>query len=112
MIIADTGQFELGPYTIYQRVRPDNPAWPAYLVFRGDKLIGRNFSKPDLGCCEWLERRETLEPYAEAMYPVRHRGLEKARAVSRSVRAMRRRLRISGSKGLQEQRLLATASEP
>lgn len=45
----------LGPYTIREGLRPDNPAFPCYLVFRGAKLIGRQFSMPSLTDCEWLE---------------------------------------------------------
>ena len=47
--------WEEGPYRIQQRPRPDNSAWAQYIVFRGDRLIGKSFSLPDLGCCQWLE---------------------------------------------------------
>lgn len=46
--------FELGPYTVRIAVRPDNPLWPQYLVFLAGVLIGRHFSRPDRGCCDWL----------------------------------------------------------
>lgn len=54
MIIAETRTFPVGPFTVHQRPRLDNPAWAQYLVFLGKKLVGASFSLPDLGCCEWL----------------------------------------------------------
>lgn len=48
--------FEIGPYTVRIGLRHDNPAWPLYLVFRREKLIGKHFSRPGLSDCEWLER--------------------------------------------------------
>lgn len=48
----------LGRYLVRIGLRRDNPAFPVYLIYRGDKLIGRSFSMPDLGCCEYLERQE------------------------------------------------------
>jgi hypothetical protein len=55
MIIAETLTFTVGRYRIQQRPRPDNPAWPVYIVFVGQKLIGKSFSMPNLDCCRWLE---------------------------------------------------------
>lgn len=99
MIIAES-RWEIGPFVVRQAVRPDNPAWPAYLVFRGEKLVGKSFSMPDLDACQWLERQARDEVrYAEssAKLPDKGRvhalrGLEKARAFSRSIRAKRKRL--------------------
>lgn len=52
-----TGElFELGPYVVRQRSEPDRQ-WPLYCIYLGRVLIGKSFSKPDLGCCEWLERQ-------------------------------------------------------
>lgn len=48
--------FHLGPYTVQIGLRPDNPAFPTYLVFRGEQLVGKQFSRPCLSDCEWLER--------------------------------------------------------
>lgn len=62
-MIADTTSFDLGPFKIHQRPRFDNPAFAVYLVFRGARLIGKSFSRPDRGCCEWLERTNGV--YAE-----------------------------------------------
>lgn len=53
---ANTTTWQLGPYTVRIGLRPDNPAFPVYLVFRGDHLIGKNFSRPSRTDCEWLER--------------------------------------------------------
>lgn len=55
--------FDLGPYTVRLGLRPDNPAFPAYLVFRGDRLIGRQFSCPSESDCQRIEReRSDAEP--------------------------------------------------
>lgn len=62
-MIADTTSFDLGPFKIHQRPRFDNPAFAVYLVFRGERLIGKSFSRPDQSCCEWLERTNGV--YAE-----------------------------------------------
>lgn len=53
--MSDT-TFTLGKYTVRIGLRQDNPAFPVYLVFRGDRLIGKHFSRPGLSDCEWLER--------------------------------------------------------
>jgi hypothetical protein len=66
MPIADTSIFQLGSFTVQQRPRPDNAGWPVYIVFLGDRLIGKSFSRPDLDCCLWLERQRRDElVYAE-----------------------------------------------
>lgn len=56
MITAETTSFDLGPFKIHQRPRFDNRAFAVYIVLRGTKMIGKSFSRPDLACCEWLER--------------------------------------------------------
>lgn len=56
-MIAETFSFEIGHYVVWQKPRFDNPAWPQYVIFRGEKLIGKSFSMPDLDCCRWLERQ-------------------------------------------------------
>lgn len=48
--------FDLGPFTVRIGLRPDNPAFPVYLVFRGERLIGKHFSRPSESDCRWLER--------------------------------------------------------
>jgi hypothetical protein len=90
-MIADQ-TFELGRFTVRVRVRFDNPAWPVYLVFVASKFVGKSFSRPDIGCCEWLERQTREElVYAEASAPLPDkgransiRGSAKARAFSLS----------------------------
>lgn len=57
----------LGPYVVREGLRPDNPAFPVYLIFKGDELIGKSFSMPDEGCCRWIEQQAEYERtvYAE-----------------------------------------------
>lgn len=47
----------MGPYTVRIGLRRDNPAFPVYLVYLGERFIGRSFSMPDQGCCRWLEHQ-------------------------------------------------------
>jgi hypothetical protein len=47
---------KLGPYKIVEGLRRDNPAFPVYLIYKGDRLVGRQFSRPCLSDCQWLER--------------------------------------------------------
>jgi hypothetical protein len=57
MIAADIGKtFKLGRYVVRIALRHDNPAFAKYLIFRGDKLIGRQFSWPCESDCQWHER--------------------------------------------------------
>lgn len=56
MIIAVASTFTLGRFTVQVRPRHDNPAFAVYIVFRGERLIGKNFSRPGLSDCQWLER--------------------------------------------------------
>lgn len=63
-VISETRAWDVGPYRVQQRPRFDNPAFAVYIVSRGERLIGKSFSLPDLGCCEWLERHGGL--YADA----------------------------------------------
>lgn len=56
MIIAETFEFRLGQYTVSVRPRPDNPGWPVYVVFIGERFVGKSFSRPDEECCRFLER--------------------------------------------------------
>lgn len=46
----------LGRFVVRLGLRTDNPAWPLYLVYLKDKLIGKAFSVPDFAWCEHLER--------------------------------------------------------
>lgn len=68
-------------FTVRVGLRPDNPAFPVYLVFIGTNLIGKSFSLPDLECCRWLERQHAADRvvYAESSatlksYSTRRRG--------------------------------------
>lgn len=56
LIIAEECTFKIGKYTVRQAVRPDNPYWPRYIVFKGTRLVGQQFSRPSESDCEWLER--------------------------------------------------------
>lgn len=84
MTVAETKSFQIGPYTVQQRPRFDNPAFAVYIVSRDQKMVGKSFSYPDLGCCEWLERERGV--YAEsscsstALYRERVRAAERGRA--------------------------------
>ena len=48
--------FVLGIYTVRICLRPDNPAFPTFMIYRGATLIGRHMSRPGLSDCERLER--------------------------------------------------------
>lgn len=58
MIIAEEvgTTYTAGAYTVRISLRPDNPAFARYLVFKFDKLVGRQFSRPSETDCQWLER--------------------------------------------------------
>lgn len=58
MIFADGlgTTFQIGAYTVRIALRPDNPAFARYLVFRNGELVGKQFSRPDESDCRWLER--------------------------------------------------------
>jgi len=62
----------IGKYTVRLGLRVDNPAWPVFLVFVGDVLIGKSFSSVDLSACQWLERQQrdqTFYAYSSAKLP-------------------------------------------
>ena len=46
----------LGSFVVRCTLRFDNPYFPRYVVFKGDKLVGMQFSVPNLSDCKWLER--------------------------------------------------------
>lgn len=52
--------FQLGPFTVRLGLRRDNPLFPVFLIFRGPKLIGKQFSRPCQTDCEWLERENCV----------------------------------------------------
>lgn len=84
MIVCETRTFDLGPYTVRQTPRFDNPAWPVYTIFKNDTLIGKSFSVPDLGCCRWLEINKGVyarqdETHQPAPAPLRGAILAKMR---------------------------------
>lgn len=70
MIIAATSSFTLGPFTVQVRPRFDSPAWAVYIVLRGRRLIGKQFSRPSLDDCRWLEShaREERVVYADSSF--------------------------------------------
>lgn len=85
MLIADTRTFNVGPYTISQRPRTDNPAWPVYIITKGSRYIGRSFSIPDEGCCQWLEATGGVyatESYTPARPELRGAVLERIRKLA------------------------------
>jgi hypothetical protein len=56
MNIGETMQ--LGVFTIRCTIRFDNPAFPKYLIFNGDNLVGIQFSAPCESDCRWHEHRK------------------------------------------------------
>ncbi|MDP2619286.1 MAG: hypothetical protein Q8P46_03790 [Hyphomicrobiales bacterium] len=78
--IADTEYWRIGKYTVQSRPRPDNPAFSLFVVFHGLRLVGKSFSRPDLGCCRWLE----LGRYAERSHePLTYRERQEKRRPGR-----------------------------
>lgn len=51
----------LGKFTVIIAMRQDNPAFPCYRVFIGERLIGKQFSVPSISDCQWLERQQSLD---------------------------------------------------
>lgn len=54
--IAETRSFRLGDFIVQQRPMQGNPAMPVFVVWLGEKLIGRLASWPTLDDCRWLMR--------------------------------------------------------
>ncbi len=50
----------LGKFSVVIRIRLDNPAFPQYLVYDGQFLVGKQFSVPTLSDCEWLARQQAV----------------------------------------------------
>ena len=50
--------FDVGPFTVTVGVRPDNPSFACYIICRGTKLIGKQFSYPSLTDCQWFEKQK------------------------------------------------------
>lgn len=71
MNIADTRTFQLGPYTVVQRPRANDPACPAYTIWRGEQIVGRSYSRPDEACCRWLESHPGRPLYASGSATLR-----------------------------------------
>lgn len=55
----------LGPFVVRCALRFDNPAFPRYIIFRGDRLVGVQFSVPCLSDCRWHEVRRGRYATAE-----------------------------------------------
>lgn len=60
-MICETKVYQVGRYTVRQQPHFDNPAFPQYLVFLKDRLIGKQFSVPSESDCQWLERQAAAE---------------------------------------------------
>lgn len=65
--ISGRQTWQCGRYTVQQVVRPDNPAFPRYLIFRNEKLVGVSFSMLDASWCESVERITKLGRYVEEL---------------------------------------------
>lgn len=63
----------VGKYVVRVGLRPDNPAFPQFLVYRGDKFIGKQFSVPCESDCDWLARQADAHSpqYAPRSKPAR-----------------------------------------
>jgi hypothetical protein len=61
-LIATTSTYTAGDFTVQQRPRQDNPAFAVFLVFLGETLIGKQFSRPTESDCRWLERNIYAAP--------------------------------------------------
>lgn len=72
MLIVETLTFTLGAYRVQQRPRPDNPGFAVYLVFRGTKLVGRQFSRPCESDCQWLERENGVYATESTFVRIEH----------------------------------------
>lgn len=87
MNIVESRSWLLGKFTVHQRPRIDSPSWACYLVFIGERLIGKSFSMPDLECCCYLERQETNRALdaaqATSLKNFSIRALDKARALAK-----------------------------
>lgn len=59
-MIVDNKTFHRGKYTVHQRQRFDNPAWPLYIIRHGERIVGRQFSYPSESDCEWLDRERAI----------------------------------------------------
>ena len=58
--------FDLGIYTVRITLRHDNPHWPRYVIFIGNKVVGCQFSVPTLSDCQWLHRNNGV--YSTSTY--------------------------------------------
>lgn len=88
MNIIESKTFQLGPYTVRQRPRIDSPGWAQYLVFLGGVLIGKSFSMPNEGDCQWLERQQRDQTF----YAYSSAKLHDLTGLRRLKRIMRRRI--------------------
>lgn len=70
--IATSRIYELGGYTIRAQPLQTNPHWTTHLIFKGEKLIGRQLSTPTLADCEWLDKHGGV--YAEESESAPQRG--------------------------------------
>lgn len=91
MLIVESCSWRLGVFTVYQRPRFSAPAWPQYLVYIGPKLIGKQFSRPSLDDCRWLEihAREECVVYASAarrIHPYREYSIRGGQATRRNLK--------------------------
>lgn len=55
----------LGKYTIRIGLRPDNPAFPKYIILVGEKIVGVQFSMPSITDCQWHEHQRGVYAKAE-----------------------------------------------
>lgn len=69
MIIVSPSTFTLGRFTVHVRPRFDSPGWAVYIVYLGERLIGKQFSRPNISDCQWLARQG--DPVSRPVYAPR-----------------------------------------
>lgn len=61
--VVEPCTFTVGAFVVRQAPRFDNPRWAVFIVFLGERLIGKSFSRPDEGWCGHLLRMANAEAY-------------------------------------------------
>jgi len=79
--VVETKEWTCGKYIVKQRPRIDNPSFAVFLVFKEEKLIGKQFSVPDVEECRWLEKYNKTgryhDPVVEEKPELRGNALKK-----------------------------------
>ena len=74
--VVEPCTFMVGAFVVRQAPRFDNPRWAVFIVFLGERLIGKCFSRPDQEWCSHLLRRANAEiTYQPAPRKAKLRGV-------------------------------------